>query len=218
MFSPTSNPTANFIKSALYKEYYECFDAVVTSSNWSLSHLSLFAKDVGKDEYQLQMTGLFKNDLQLKQYLDDMASYKGFNASQIILWKWKFLKMMNTNQISSNSNQNEEGTSWRKDKHKAEFVKQVDYTTATTTPVPDLVILQPVVMLTLSSSSTLKPDAKFFEPKIKKVKSKESDPDATHIITGYHPNPSLRQYVRDILVYDISAKWDNVELLEHLKV
>ncbi|GBC01364.1 hypothetical protein RclHR1_04160011 [Rhizophagus clarus] len=73
-------------------------------------------------------------------------------------------------------------------------------------------------MLTLSSSSTLKPDAKFFEPKIKKVKSKESDPDATHIITGYHPNPSLRQYVRDILVYDISAKWDNVELLEHLKV
>ncbi|GBC01365.1 hypothetical protein RclHR1_04160012 [Rhizophagus clarus] len=86
MFSPTSNPTANFIKSALYKEYYECFDAVVTSSNWSLSHLSLFAKDVGKDEYQLQMTGLFKNDLQLKQYLDDMASYKGFSKNLLYLF------------------------------------------------------------------------------------------------------------------------------------
>ncbi|GBB87729.1 hypothetical protein RclHR1_01420032 [Rhizophagus clarus] len=73
-------------------------------------------------------------------------------------------------------------------------------------------------MSVLSSSSTLKPDAKSFVPKIKKVKTTVSDPNATHIITGYHSNPSLGQYVCDILIYDIPAKWDNVKLLEYLKV
>ncbi|GBB97585.1 hypothetical protein RclHR1_30030001 [Rhizophagus clarus] len=65
--------------------------------------------------------------------------------------------------------------------------------------------MQSVVMPNLSSNSTLKPDAKSFMSKIKKVKTTESDPDATHIITGYHLNPSLGQYVHNILVYDIPA-------------
>ncbi|GBB95341.1 hypothetical protein RclHR1_25110001 [Rhizophagus clarus] len=39
-----------------------------------------------------------------------------------------------------------------------------------------------------------------------KQKSNDLGEDATHIITGYRPNLSLGQYVRDILVYDVPAK------------
>ncbi|GBB91491.1 hypothetical protein RclHR1_18810001 [Rhizophagus clarus] len=123
-----------------------------------------------------------------------------------------------TESASTNTNQNEEKTSQKKDKQKAIFVKQVDNTTDPTSRVPNLVILQLTVTSDLSSSSTLKPDAKSFTSKSKKVRIIESDLNATHIITGYHLNPRLRQYVCDILIYDIPAKWNNVELLEYLKI
>ncbi|GBB94724.1 hypothetical protein RclHR1_02400020 [Rhizophagus clarus] len=83
--------------------------------------------------------------------------------------------------------------------------------------VPDLMLSQPEVTLKLSSNSTLKPDTKFFTLKDKKTKIIMLDLDTTHIIIGYHPNPSLEQYVCDILVYDVPVKWDNIKLLEHLK-
>ncbi|GBB87728.1 hypothetical protein RclHR1_01420031 [Rhizophagus clarus] len=85
MSSSTSNTTANFIKSALFEEYYDCFDAVIASSNWSLIHLSLFAKNVGKDKYQEQMVGLYKKNPQMKQYFDDMAFYNGFSRNLLYL-------------------------------------------------------------------------------------------------------------------------------------
>ncbi|GES72955.1 hypothetical protein RCL_jg15605.t1 [Rhizophagus clarus] len=129
MSSPIFNTTADFIKSALFEEYYECFDAVITGFNWSLTYSLLFAKNV------------------------------------------------------------------------------VDNITGLTTQVPDPVILQPSVTPDLSSSCTLKSDAKSFVPtKSKKVKTIESNADATHIITGYRPNLSLGQYVCDILIYNIPAK------------
>ncbi|GES90583.1 hypothetical protein RCL_jg14176.t1 [Rhizophagus clarus] len=116
MSSSTSNTTTNFINTALYEEFYNYFKVTLVSANWTLSHSSLFAKNVSKDEYQ--------------------------------------------NQIA----------------------------------VSDPVIPQLDVMLILSSSSTLKPDAKSFILKDKKVKTIESDPDATHIIIDYHPMAIHLQY------------------------
>ncbi|GBC10340.1 hypothetical protein RclHR1_09550001 [Rhizophagus clarus] len=72
-------------------------------------------------------------------------------------------------------------------------------------------------MLNLFSSSFLKPDTKPFILKYKKVKTISSDPDATHIITEYHSNLSLEQYIHNIFVHDVLAKWDNIELLEYLQ-
>ncbi|GET00069.1 transposase domain-containing protein [Rhizophagus clarus] len=41
------------------------------------------------------------------------------------------------------------------------------------------------------------------------------DDEAAQVITGYQA-PSGCQFVRDILIYDVPAKWDNYELLSHL--
>ncbi|GES90591.1 uncharacterized protein LOC112597101 [Rhizophagus clarus] len=46
--------------------------------------------------------------------------------------------------------------------------------------------------------------------------SSESEED--NFNNSYHPNSSFGQYIYNILVYDIPAKWNNVELLEYLKV
>ncbi|GBB91853.1 hypothetical protein RclHR1_19270005 [Rhizophagus clarus] len=122
MSSTTSNTTADFIKTALFEEYYDCFNTAIAGSNWFSTHSLLFVKN------------------------------------------------------------NEEETSQKKDKQKAEFVKQVISNIMPTTPsVPNLTNSQPIVISSLSSNFTLKPDAK----SVKKVKNLESDPDATHIITGY---------------------------------
>ncbi|GBB95609.1 hypothetical protein RclHR1_25750001 [Rhizophagus clarus] len=72
-----------------------------------------------------------------------------------------------------------------------------------------------------ASISSLKPTAKPFVFKTNGEKSNKTSndlgDDATHIITGYHPNPSLGQYVRDILVYDVPTKWENITILDYLK-
>ncbi|GET01512.1 hypothetical protein GLOIN_2v1662849 [Rhizophagus clarus] len=44
---------------------------------------------------------------------------------------------------------------------------------------------------------------------------KVQDAEAAQVITGYQA-PSGCQFVRDILIYDVPAKWDNYELLSHL--
>ncbi|GES85359.1 hypothetical protein GLOIN_2v1871772 [Rhizophagus clarus] len=49
----------------------------------------------------------------------------------------------------------------------------------------------------------------------KKKCLKVQDAEAAQVITGYQA-PSGCQFIRDILIYDIPAKWDNYELLSHL--
>ncbi|GBC02408.1 hypothetical protein RclHR1_04600008 [Rhizophagus clarus] len=44
---------------------------------------------------------------------------------------------------------------------------------------------------------------------------KVQDAEAAQVITEYQA-PSRCQFVRDILIYDVPAKWDNYELLFHL--
>ncbi|GBC07740.1 hypothetical protein RclHR1_07670005 [Rhizophagus clarus] len=100
---------------------------------------------------------------------------------------------------STSTNRNEDGSSRKQDKQKA----------------------KPQVVPPSASSSSLKPTAKPFVSGKKGEKSKDKSndlgDDATHIITGYRPNPSLGQYVRDILIYDVPAKWKNITLLDYLK-
>ncbi|GET04455.1 hypothetical protein RCL_jg7864.t1 [Rhizophagus clarus] len=110
---------------------------------------------------------------------------------------------------SASTNRNDDGASWKQDKQKAKVVEQV----IPDIPVLDLdpvVIPQPQVVPQSASSSSLKPMAKpfVFRTKGEKSKAKSNDlgDDATQIITGYHPNPSLGQYVCDILIYDVPAK------------
>ncbi|GES90590.1 hypothetical protein RCL_jg14181.t1 [Rhizophagus clarus] len=45
MSLPTSNTTANFVKNALFEDYYDSFDVITADSNWSLTHSSLFVKN-----------------------------------------------------------------------------------------------------------------------------------------------------------------------------
>ncbi|GBB93046.1 hypothetical protein RclHR1_00210042 [Rhizophagus clarus] len=110
---------------------------------------------------------------------------------------------------STSTNRNEDGASQKQDKQKAKVVEQV----IPDMPAPDLnpvVIPQPQVVLQSASSSSLKPTAKSFVSKTiggkSNVKSNDLSDDATHIITGYRPNPSLGQYVRDILIYNVPTK------------
>ncbi|GES97036.1 hypothetical protein GLOIN_2v1871772 [Rhizophagus clarus] len=49
----------------------------------------------------------------------------------------------------------------------------------------------------------------------KEKRLKVQDAEAAQVITGYQAPPGC-QFIRDILIYDISAKWDNYELLSHL--
>ncbi|GES88421.1 hypothetical protein RCL_jg5328.t1 [Rhizophagus clarus] len=72
-----------------------------------------------------------------------------------------------------------------------------------------------------ASNSSLKSSTQSFIPKAKKKKteksSKDLGDDAAQILTGYRPNPSLGQYVHNILIYDIPAKWKNIIILDYLK-
>ncbi|GET01988.1 hypothetical protein GLOIN_2v1871772 [Rhizophagus clarus] len=49
----------------------------------------------------------------------------------------------------------------------------------------------------------------------KEKRLKVQDDEAAQVITRYQA-PSGCQFVRDILIYDVPAKWDNYELLSHL--
>ncbi|GES87429.1 hypothetical protein GLOIN_2v1662849 [Rhizophagus clarus] len=121
---------------------------------------------------------------------------------------------------STSTNRNEDGSLRKQDKQKTKVVEQVVPDIPAPNPEP-VVIPQPQVVPPSASSSALKPTAKPFVSRTKGEKSKDKsndlDDDATHIITGYRPNPSLGQYVRDILIYDVPAKWENITLLDYLK-
>ncbi|GES84239.1 hypothetical protein GLOIN_2v1765605 [Rhizophagus clarus] len=122
---------------------------------------------------------------------------------------------------STSTNRNEDGSLRKQDKQKAKVVEQVIPDIPAPDPEP-VVIPQPQVVPPSASSSSLKPTAKPFVSRTKGEKSKDKSndlgDDATHIITGYRPNPSLGQYVRDIFIYDVPAKWENITLLDYLKV
>ncbi|GET00917.1 hypothetical protein GLOIN_2v1552276 [Rhizophagus clarus] len=80
---------------------------------------------------------------------------------------------------------NEDGVLQKKDKQRVEVVKQV---------VP--IVVFEIQLANLKSKITklsffLKPDTISFIIKNKKAKTTLSDPDITHIIIGYHHNPSL---------------------------
>ncbi|GBC06931.1 hypothetical protein RclHR1_07150001 [Rhizophagus clarus] len=122
---------------------------------------------------------------------------------------------------STSTNRNDEGASRKRDKQKAKVVEQVIPDIPAPDPEP-VVIPQPQVIPQSASSSSLKPTAKPFVSRTKGEKSKykssnDLGDDATQIITGYHPNTSLGQYVRDILIYDVPAKWENITILDYLK-
>ena len=51
-------------------------------------------------------------------------------------------------------------------------------------------------------------------PKENDKKLKVVDKEATHVITGY--SPLSKEFVQDILIYDIPAKWNNFKLLTYL--
>ncbi|GES96704.1 hypothetical protein RCL_jg14716.t1 [Rhizophagus clarus] len=91
---------------------------------------------------------------------------------------------------------------------------------ASTNPDP-VVIPQPQVVSQSASSSSLKSTAKPFVSRTKSEKIKENfkglGDDAIQILIGYHPNLSLGQYVHNILIYDVSAKWENITILDYLK-
>ncbi|GBB91388.1 hypothetical protein RclHR1_18650004 [Rhizophagus clarus] len=61
------------------------------------------------------------------------------------------------------------------------------------------------------SASSLDPSAKQFIPSTKVVEN-----EASTVITGYLPDPNSQVFVRDIIVYDISAKWDNITIINAL--
>ncbi|GES95608.1 hypothetical protein RCL_jg9882.t1 [Rhizophagus clarus] len=49
----------------------------------------------------------------------------------------------------------------------------------------------------------------------KEKRLKVQDAEAAQVITGYQASSGC-QFVQDILIYDVSAKWDNYELLSYL--
>ncbi|GES90882.1 hypothetical protein RCL_jg14452.t1 [Rhizophagus clarus] len=110
---------------------------------------------------------------------------------------------------STSTNHYDDGASQKQDKQKAKVVEQVIPDIPTPDPDP-VIISQPQVVPQTASSSSLKPTAKPFVSKTKGEKSKEKSndlgEDATQIITGYRSNPSLGQYIHDILIYDVPAK------------
>ncbi|GBB93983.1 hypothetical protein RclHR1_02270007 [Rhizophagus clarus] len=104
----------------------------------------------------------------------------------------------------------------------AKVVKQVISDILTLDSVPVITPQSQIIPLSASSFS-LKPTVQPFTPEVKKKKkveksSKDLDNnDTIHILTGYHPNLSLGQYVHNILVYNVPAKWENITILDYLK-
>ncbi|GBB91460.1 hypothetical protein RclHR1_18780002 [Rhizophagus clarus] len=47
-------------------------------------------------------------------------------------------------------------------------------------------------------------------------RKKVNDDSNAQIIIGHQPDPLSQAYVKDILIYDIPAKWTNYELLQYL--
>ncbi|GBB99108.1 hypothetical protein RclHR1_03410021 [Rhizophagus clarus] len=169
-------------------------------------------------------TALYKDSRKIKDILKDLDdSYDPHRLSDEFMDMEISINKEHQSQssvASTSTNRNEDGASRKQDKQKAKDVEQV----SPDIPAPDLdpvVIPQPQVIPQSASSSSLKPMAKPFVSKTNggksNVKSNDLGDDATHIITGYRPNPSLGQYVRDILIYDVPAKWDNITLLDYLK-
>ncbi|GBC01361.1 hypothetical protein RclHR1_04160008 [Rhizophagus clarus] len=169
---------------------------------------------------------LYKDGGKIKDILDDSDSDVSYDPNRL---SDEFMDMeISINKehqsqfsaASTSTNQNKDRSSRKQDKQKAKVVEQV----VPDIPAPDpesVVIPQPQVVPQTASSSSLKPTAKPFVSRTKGEKSKDKSndlgDDATQIITGYRSNPSLGQYVRDILIYNVPAKWENITLLDYLK-
>ncbi|GBB96158.1 hypothetical protein RclHR1_00270004 [Rhizophagus clarus] len=164
---------------------------------------------------------LYKDNASLKDILDD--SYDPHRLSDEFMDMEISVNKEHQSQsstASTSTNRNDDGASQKQDKQKAKVVEQV----IPDIPAPDpdpVVIPQPQVIPLSASSSSLKPTVKPFVSGTKGENSRDKSNDlgdnATHIITGYHPNPSLGQYVRNILIYDVPAKWENITILDYLK-
>ncbi|GBB94432.1 hypothetical protein RclHR1_23530002 [Rhizophagus clarus] len=182
---------------------------------------------IHKDAFKTA-AALYKDRGKLKNILADCESDESYDSNRL---SDEFIDIeisinkehqSQSSAASSSTNQNEEGASQKQDKQKAKVVEQV----IPDIPIPDpesVVIPQPQVVLQSTSTSSLKPTAKPFVFRTKGEKKKDNSTtdlseDATQIITGYRLNPSLGQYVRYILIYDVLAKWENITILDYLKV
>ncbi|GBC08707.1 hypothetical protein RclHR1_08320006 [Rhizophagus clarus] len=216
-------------------DFIDTFDIILDDKNfkWAIQYSSLFAKDASKKEYQAYI-GNFVPSI-VKEHFNKIADKWKYNKNLLyILFRttfpvhedafkfaaalykdngsrkdildnsydphWlsdKFIDMeISVNKkhqsqfsaASTSTNQNKDRTSWKLDKQKAKVVEQV---------IPDILVPDP--------------------ESVTKENSKDLGDDAIQIITGYHPNPSLGQYVHDILIYDIPANWENITILNYLK-
>ncbi|GET00610.1 hypothetical protein RCL_jg1061.t1 [Rhizophagus clarus] len=57
----------------------------ITSFKWTLLHLSLFAKNVGKDKYQKQMVRLYKKKPKALVYINELTVYKNYSKNLLYL-------------------------------------------------------------------------------------------------------------------------------------
>ncbi|GES93237.1 hypothetical protein RCL_jg1286.t1 [Rhizophagus clarus] len=163
----------------------------------------------------LTAAALYKDGGKLKNILADSDSDDSYDPHRL---SDEFMDMeisinkeyqSQSSAASTSTNRNDDGASQKQDKQKAKVVEQIIPDIPAPDPEP-VVIPQPQVVPQSASSSSLKPTVKPFVFRTKGEKSKEKandlGDDATQIITGYRPNPSLGQYVRDILIYDVPAK------------
>ncbi|GBB95566.1 hypothetical protein RclHR1_25680001 [Rhizophagus clarus] len=209
-----------FQQATIIEDFFDTFCAVLDdqSFRWALQHSSLFAKDASKEEYQVYLGHFVPDTIKGRlNKLADKRKYDEFIDMEISINK-EHQSQLST--ASTSTNQNDDGASQKRDKQKAKVVEQVIPDIPAS--APELVVIpQPQVVLQFASSSSLKPTAKPFVSRTKGEKSKDKShdlgDDATQIITGYRLNPSLGQYVCDILIYDVPAKWENITILDYLK-
>ncbi|GET03943.1 hypothetical protein RCL_jg24277.t1 [Rhizophagus clarus] len=197
------------------EDFFDTFCAVLDDQSFRATFL------VHEDAFKTA-AALYKDSGLLKDILDD--SYDSNRLSDEFMDMEISINKEHQSQssiASTSTNRNDEGASRKRDKQKAKVVEQVIPDIPAPDPEP-VVIPQPQVIPQSASSSSLKPTAKPFVSRTKGEKSKykssnDLGDDATQIITGYHPNTSLGQYVRDILIYDVPAKWENITILDYLK-
>ncbi|GBB95201.1 hypothetical protein RclHR1_24990001 [Rhizophagus clarus] len=169
---------------------------------------------IHEDAFKTAAT-LYKDGGKIKDILDDSDSDVSYDPNRL---SDEFMDMeisinkehqSQSSAASTSTNHYDDGASQKQDKQKAKVVEQVIPDIPTPDPDP-VIISQPQVVPQTASSSSLKPTAKPFVSKTKGEKSKEKSndlgEDATQIITGYRSNPSLGQYIHDILIYDVPAK------------
>ncbi|GBC07606.1 hypothetical protein RclHR1_07570002 [Rhizophagus clarus] len=164
---------------------------------------------------------LYKDSGKIKDILDDSDSDVSYDPNRL---SDEFMDMeisinkehqSQSSAASTSTNRNEERASRKQDKQKAKVVEQVIPDIPAPDPEP-VVIPQPQVVPQLTSTSSLKPTAKPFVSRTKGEKKKvnsttDRGEDATQIITGYCPNPSLAP-LGPVVVCWFPASWS---LKEH---